>query len=271
MKTTLIGIGNTGEKVLKKCSDLPDTVCIPCSENNAEFLRSKLGKQKGLVISVSEVLFNESPFTKGGRSGIATSYSYTDIGLRKAPSFDGSMNVEIMILPYRQISLMSTLHDLFADRNIVLVPNISPDVSNESDYLSCCINKAADIIRYLKQIADNTDNSLERIYNIFCTDKNTYKVIGSKNGSLYELKQGIDLFIHRYLRIAPKKVLCYIRTPVEITDTESIKSSFTYRATDDIELDIVMDKDLKTIECTFIVAFNWSPDDAGIFMAIHSM
>ena len=210
MKTTLIGFGKCGEEVIKKCHDLPDTEFVLFSDEEAPSFVYSQQAQNELVITVSYAKRTEEIRTTGIRKDYSVNISLVDIGLRSSPTYNGLLNVEFIILPFKHIDMLTELHEMHADRNVVFTPEIGGKEKEESAYLRSRIAGITHDIRILKSIAEHTGcdgMALQPadIQSVFGHADDTYKVINDvTDKSFEECFKSMYFYLKQYLKISPK-------------------------------------------------------------------
>lgn len=265
MKTTLIGFGKCGEDVLKKCSDLPDTRFVLFSDDEAPSFAYQPQSTEELVITVSYAKRTEGVHVTGVRKDYFVNVSLVDIGLRSSPSYNGHLNVEFVILPFKHIDMLTELHEMHADRNVVFVPEMGGNKENEGDYLANCINSIANDIHTLKSMADYAgydELSLQLcdIQHAFGSADDTYKILNSNVNKYFEkCLEDMDYYLHRHLKISPKRLVCQVITPEPLTPYQTEKLQ---HFADDVRIGVtIATKESKTVQISYIVAFKWSSSD----------
>ena len=123
MKTTLIGFGEFGERVLEKCSATADAAVADITQFEA------LPQGGGTLITVSH----------GDDTGWLTN--------QFSSAFEQEVNY--VIIPYRQPERLEEIHKLAAGRNVVFIPQLPIKAADESEYYSHCFLDAAESIKTL--------------------------------------------------------------------------------------------------------------------------
>ena len=265
MKTTLIGFGKCGEDVLRKCSDLTDTRFVLFSDAEAPNFVYQPQSPGELVITVSYARRTEVVQATGIRRDYNVNVSLVDIGLRASQNYNGQLNVEFVILPFKHIDMLSELHNMHADRNVVFVPEMGGEENSEEKYLSSCVSHIANDIHTLKCMADcagydEASLNAEDIHRAFGYGDDTYNIINSNvNAVLGDCIDDMNNYLGRYLRICPKRIVCQIITskPIEQYQLDKLKLKY-----EDVRIGITKATEAsKSVKLSYIAAFNWSSSD----------
>ena len=267
MKTTLIGFGMCGEVVLKKCSDLPDTRFVLFSDTEAPSFVYQQQSPNELVITVSYAKRTEGLRATGVRKDYFVNVSLVDICLRSSPNYNGHLNVEFVILPFKHIDMLSELHEMHADRNVIFVPEIGSQTDNEEEYLSSCIHHIANDIHTLKCMVDYAgcdaaSLDVNDIHNAFGHADDTYKVINSSTKSRLDYCiEDMQIYLDRHLKIYPKRLVCQIITAEP--PAQYLLDKLHLFAAKDVKVGVTMaTKESKTVKLSYIAAFNWNKSNA---------
>ncbi len=268
MKTTIIGFGKCGEEVLNKCSDLNDTSFFLFSDDEAPSFRYEAKSPDELVIAVYYASRSETVESTGIRRKYSVNVSLVDMGLRASEDYNGLLNVEFVVLPFRHIDMLTELHEMYADRNVIFVPEKGGGGKDESEYLSKCADSIATQIHSLKSMTDYArydERALDisDIHSAFGYGDGTYKVINSSTGwNFDECVHSMHWYLRNYLKIWPKRIVCNIITPKELTtqQIEKLKS-----CADDVKFGITLaTSESKSVKLSYIAAFNWSASDINL-------
>ena len=199
MKITLKAMDRTGEEVLQNCG-------AP-----AEIMQGQLTEGEVLI----------------------TVCRGDDIGwLTKPRSSAYKQEVDYVIIPYGQRERLEELHRLTAGRNVVFIPQLPVEASDEAEYYSLCTAEAAAsvkaLIRLLKSsgtgvmAVDETD--LERVLTY---GENTYRAIFSVSGrSADECTEKV--LSHRLVAAKPIMTLykAFFPSDCDISQLEELRSAF---------------------------------------------
>lgn len=265
MKTTLICFGKCGKEVLTKCSDLPDTRFVLFSDAEAPSFVYQPQAQNELVITVSYARRTQGIDITGIRKRYFINVDFVDIGLRSSPAYNGQLNVEFVILPFKHIKMLTELHEIYADRNVVFIPEIGSQKESEDNYLSACIHNIADKIHTLKCMADYAgcdvaSLDIKDIHNVFGHEDGTYKIIESVTKSrLTDCIDYMDFYLDRYLRITPQRLVCQIISAEPPAQYLIDKMHLFY---EDVKIGVTKaTEESKSVKLSYIAAFNWSESD----------
>ena len=206
MKTTLIGFGECGEMVLKKCSATADSVVADITQFDA--------------------------LPQGGGTLITVSHG-DDIGwLTKPRSNAFEQEVNYVIIPYGHHERLEEIHSLTAGRNVVFIPQRPTKAADESEYYSRCILDAAESIKALIKLVKSYNGGMmaidaEDLHKVLSYGDNTYKVIFSVGAdSIDECIEKVRS--HRLVRSKPAMALyeAFFPEGCDMEQAEKLRSVF---------------------------------------------
>lgn len=133
MKTTIIGVGKTGTKVLDSCRELADAELVYISDNDVKMAAT----DSELVISIAVATPAESE------------------RLHDILNTADSIALDFVIPPFGSGCSPNEYHT--AGRNVFFLPQQQKKISDEASYYEYCVSEAVSCIKLLKRIVDGMD------------------------------------------------------------------------------------------------------------------